>query len=125
MRERVPHLPRKGLPVGGGRRCACGARAVCLDPVRAGPTEHTAQQPFVGARLKQPGTIRALPQIDRAMPDRFRLLRGLLGQFGRRAIAAGKAGGLLTAKRRGILDVIGGTALFGGGIWLALTKRAT
>ncbi|MAJ62874.1 MAG: transporter [Alphaproteobacteria bacterium] len=41
------------------------------------------------------------------------------------AIAAGKAGGLLTAKRRGILDVIGGTALFGGGIWLALTKRAT
>lgn len=40
------------------------------------------------------------------------------------AIAAGKAGGILTAKRRKILDVIGGSALVGGGIWLALTKRA-
>jgi homoserine/homoserine lactone efflux protein len=40
------------------------------------------------------------------------------------AVAAGKAGGLLTAKRRRMLDIIGGSALFGGGIWLALTKRA-
>ncbi|MBV6631488.1 MAG: LysE family translocator [Alphaproteobacteria bacterium] len=40
------------------------------------------------------------------------------------AVAAGKAGGFLTAKRRKLLDWFGGTALIGGGIWLALTKRA-
>ena len=40
------------------------------------------------------------------------------------ALAAGKAGGMLTAHRRRILDVIGGSALIGGGLWLALTRRA-
>ena len=40
------------------------------------------------------------------------------------AVAAGKAGGMLTAHRRKILDVIGGSALIGGGLWLAFTKRA-
>jgi homoserine/homoserine lactone efflux protein len=40
------------------------------------------------------------------------------------ALAAGRAGHLLTGTRRRILDRIGGTALIGGGIWLALTKRA-
>lgn len=40
------------------------------------------------------------------------------------ALAAGRAGHLLTGTRRRLLDRIGGTALIGGGIWLALTKRA-
>ncbi|MEM6903006.1 MAG: hypothetical protein AAF556_07190, partial [Pseudomonadota bacterium] len=40
------------------------------------------------------------------------------------AVAAGKAGGFLTARRRKLLDWVGGMALIGGGLWLAITKRA-
>ncbi|MEO0394057.1 MAG: LysE family translocator [Pseudomonadota bacterium] len=40
------------------------------------------------------------------------------------AIAAGKAGRMLTAHRRKLLDIIGGSALICGGVWLAFTKRA-
>ncbi len=39
------------------------------------------------------------------------------------AIAAGRAGGLLTRRRVGLLEKISGGCLVGGGIWLALQRR--
>ena len=39
------------------------------------------------------------------------------------ALAAGKAGGMLTRSRVGILEKISGTCLIGGGIWLAAARE--
>lgn len=40
------------------------------------------------------------------------------------AVAAGRAGGWLTRGRVRLVEQISGTCLIGGGIWLALTRRA-
>lgn len=39
------------------------------------------------------------------------------------AVAAGRAGRLLTRRRVGLMEKISGTCLVGGGIWLALQRR--
>jgi len=40
------------------------------------------------------------------------------------ALAAGRAGGLLSRGNVRLLERVSGSCLIGGGIWLALTKRA-
>ena len=76
MREGVAHLQPRITPIGAQRR-----RGVWrgFGPWRAGPAQHAAQKPMIGAGFQQHGAIGAAHQIGEALPHRL----GLFGQFAR------------------------------------------